>query len=130
MSLVSDELESPLEELETDLGSATFTFNGVAYPCILSTETRGSDLESGGYVSDVDLTILVRRSQLPSALTVDSTLVTADSTAYTADNNTIHPRPGNRASTSVNGSRVYRVIEIRLVPGGSHYEVRCMDANK
>ena len=130
MSLISDELESPLEELEDDLGSATFTFKGVAYPCILGTESRGSDLESGGFVPDVDLVILVRRSQMPSALTADSTIVTADSTLFTADNDTTHPRAGNTASTSVNGSRTYRVTEKRLVPGGSHYELRCVDANQ
>lgn len=130
MSLISDELESPLEELEDDLGSATFTFKGVAYPCILGTESRGSDLESGGFVPDVDLVILVRRSQMPSALTADSTIVTADSTLFTADNDTTHPRAGNAATTSVNGSRTYRVTEKRLVPGGSHYELRCVDANQ
>lgn len=130
MSLISDELESPLEELEDDLGSATFTFKGVAYLCILGTESRGSDLESGGFVPDVDLVILVRRSQMPSALTADSTIVTADSTLFTADNDTTHPRAGNTASTSANGSRTYRVTEKRLVPGGSHYELRCVDANQ
>lgn len=130
MSLISDELESALEELEDDLGSATFNFKGVAYPCILGTETRGSDLESGGFVPDVDLVILVRRSQLPSTLTADSTLVTADSTLFTADNDTTHPRPGSTASTSVNGSRAYRVVDVKLVPGGSHYEIRCMDARR
>lgn len=130
MSLISDELESPLEELEDDLGSATFTFKGVAYPCILGTESRGSDLVSGGFEPDVDLVILVRRSQMPSTLTADSTTITADSTLYTADNDTTNPRPGNTASTSVNGSRAYRVVELRLVPGGSHYEIRCVDANR
>ena len=130
MSLISDELESPLEELEGDLGSVTFTFKGVAYPCILGTESRGSDLESGGFVPDVDLVILVRRSQMPSTLTVDSSIVTADSTLFTADNNTTHPRAGNTATTSVNGFRTYRVIEKKLVPGGSHYELRCVDANQ
>jgi hypothetical protein len=71
MSIISNFLESGLESLEDDLGSATFTFRGVAYPCILGTESRGSTLEMGGFAADVDLTILVRVSQLPEGITVD-----------------------------------------------------------
>jgi hypothetical protein len=130
MSLISDELESPLEELEDDLGSATFVFKGVSYPCIFGTESRGSDLESGGFVPDANVTILVRRSQMPSALSVDSTLVTVDSTDYTADNDTTPPRAGNSATSTTNGTRSYRVVDVRIVPGGSHYEILCVDINQ
>jgi hypothetical protein len=88
MSIISNFLESGLESLEDDLGSATFTFRGVAYPCILGTESRGSTLEMGGFAADVDLTILVRVSQLPEGITVDSTTITVDSTLITSDNDT------------------------------------------
>lgn len=130
MSSISNFLESGLESLEDDLGSATFTFKGVAYPCILGTESRGSNLEMGGFSADVDLTILVRVSQLPESITVDSTGITVDSTLITADNDTSPIRAGNTGSTSNGGSRVYRVSEKRLAPGGGHYEIGLVDSRK
>ena len=128
MSIISNFLESGLESLEDDLGSATFTFRGVAYPCILGTESRGSTLEMGGFAADVDLTILVRVSQLPEGITVDSTTITVDSTVITSDNDTSPIRAGNTGATSNGASRVYRVTTKRLAPGGGHYELGLMDA--
>ena len=130
MSIISDFLESGLESLEDDLGSATFTFRGVAYPCILGTESRGSVLEMGGFAADVDLVILVRVSQFPEAVTVDSTGITVDSTLITSDNDTAPIRAGNTGATSNGGARVYRVSQKRLAPGGGHYEIGLVDSRQ
>ena len=130
MSIISDFLESGLESLEDDLGSATFTFSGAAYPCILGTESRGSVLEMGGFAADVDLIILVRVSQLPEAVTVDTTGITVDSTLITSDNDTATIRVGNTGTTSNGGTRVYRVSQKRLAPGGGHYEIGLVDSRQ
>jgi hypothetical protein len=130
MSIISDFLESGLESLEDDLGSATFTFRGVVYPCILGTESRGSVLEMGGFAADVDLIILVRVSQLPEAVTVDTIGITVDSTLITSDNDTAPIRAGNTGVTSSGGTRVYRVTQKRLAPGGGHYEIGLVDSRQ
>ena len=130
MSIISDFLESGLESLEDDLGSATFSFRGEVYPCILGTESRGSVLEMGGFAADVDLIILVRVSQLPEAVTVDATGITVDSTLITSDNDTDPIRSGNTGVTSNGGTRVYRVSQKRLAPGGGHYEIGLVDSRQ
>ena len=87
-------------------------------------------MEMGGFAADVDLVILVRVSQLPEAVTVDSTGITVDSTLITSDNDTAPIRVGNTGTTSNGGTRVYRVSQKRLAPGGGHYEIGLVDSRQ
>lgn len=130
MSIISSFLESGLKSLEVDLGGATLTFKGVAYPCILGIETRDSVLESGGFRADTSITVLVRVSVLPESITVDTTGITVDTTTVTVDNDSSPIRSGNTATTSNGGPRVYRVDGKKLAPGGGHYELTLVDARQ
>jgi hypothetical protein len=90
MSFKTD-IESALTELETELGTETFTWKNAEVPCVPNLLNRGTVVISGGHEAVIGFTLTVRKSNF---LSVDSTLVTVDSELVTMDNNRPHPVTG------------------------------------
>ena len=57
---LQEEMVSGIMFQETDLGTPTFTLNGTEYNCVPSVNEFKRELESGGFVIDKMLTMVVR----------------------------------------------------------------------
>lgn len=62
MNPAKDLVDQGLADLETNIGSPTFTWLGISYPCIKSSLRRGSVVEWGGAVVEIQFTIVIRQS--------------------------------------------------------------------
>lgn len=109
MSLADDILRS-LRTAETFTGSQTFTFQGIDYPCTVSTETRGNTYEIGGKLEEVQRSLFVRAEVL-----VDGIF------------------PVDRPHSGVviqQGGESFRVLSVRYDPMTAFYRLELSSAKK
>jgi hypothetical protein len=97
MSRLSESLNRAQTELESNLGSPTFTYASTHYLCTPSTLRRGNVLVIGGKEIEVALTLIVRKTLLATAPAIGKTLVF--------------------------DSITYRVVNVLTAAGGSHFEI-------
>ena len=77
-----DEITSYLDELEADLADEdglrpSIIWKGITYPCVYSTERRGTEIVRGGHAELIQLTAKIRKELMPFPITVDSTIDSA-----------------------------------------------------
>lgn len=122
-------MERGLARMHALLGEPTWLYHGTSFNCIPSTARRGTVLEVGGFQEVVELTLIVRKQDMPTDLTVDSTIIRVDSTDITADATTGYSghAPGQKASQ--NGV-AYRVIAVRNPATDSHWEIDLTSPHK
>jgi hypothetical protein len=123
---LTDILSRGLKHLEAQVGSPTMTYRGTEFVCMPSTENRGLVVEKGGKSYTIELTIFVRRELLGDSVTMDMTTITMDQTDITMDAS-VGPRAGKRMGFR---SRTYRVIQVKDIPGSSHWEIDLGNVNK
>lgn len=116
-----------LRRLEARLNTPTFVWKGHTIPCVPSSQRVGAQIDLGGYVYTVSLTIIVRKAVMPTGITVDSTLITIDTTHITADMTEAgEPFPGEKVGRS---SKQYRVVNITQPSTGDVYELDLANVN-
>lgn len=121
-NLLKGLMERGLDRMHHILGEPTWLYHGTSFNCIQSSARRGTVLEVGGFQEVVEITLIVKKSDFPTSLTVDSTVISVDSTSITADATTGYqsPAPGQKASQ---GGIAYRVIAVRNPATDSHWEI-------
>lgn len=120
---VASVFERGLKVLEVAHGSPIFRFQGQDIPCITNTLKKGEQVVAGGALSEIDMTIIVRKSQVPEsiALTMDSVLWFMDDTDITMDQTvTRELNPGRKL---IKSGRPYRILKIRYPAGDGHIEL-------
>ena len=111
-----------LKDAERDLGNEHFTWRGTNIPCVASSETRTTVIDTQGNAVEIDFTLFV---QIKYLLDASSTIFTADDTIWTADND---GKPVPLAGrTIVFRGRNYKVIQVKLAGTRSHYALALGD---
>lgn len=103
------ELESALQEIESDLGSEQVTLNLVGgdalnVPVVPNGVSDSTIVQIGPLAEQVSEVVFIRTGHF---LTADNTEVTVDSDLFTADNSTARPRSGK---TCTFRGRTMRII--------------------
>jgi hypothetical protein len=106
MSLLADELNTALGELESDSGSPVATFSANQYACRASTLSRGTTLEIGGYTAEIMMTLRFRQKVFAGVSTL--------------------PSAGKTISY---GGVTYRVLSWAATPGGAEYVAHLGNVN-
>lgn len=91
MSVLANRLGAALDRLRGLTGNPTFTWKGLAVPCVVNNYARGTVLVVGGFEVRCDCRVFVKKENF---LTADSTLVTIDSELFTMDNDKPQPVAG------------------------------------
>lgn len=113
MAIMGNMLKSGQALLRRVQNNQTFTFNGTALDCVRSTEQRDLVIAVGGSEVVVVLSLFIEKTEFPTGLTVDSTLISVDSTLITADMTQANKtRVGNKGAYR---GREYRVARITLI---------------
>ena len=112
-----------LTRLRGLLDSPTFTWRGVAVPCVPNTLGIGSIVADGGYDMTVSLTLFVDREEF---LTADSTLITMDSELYTMDDD--RPTPVTGKLITYQGAQ-RRIAKTMQTADGACVVLMLADAN-
>jgi hypothetical protein len=120
-------LERSLRRLERAQGEQTFAFRGKSYPCTVSTLNRGHTLDLGGFDSEIQMTIHVRKSAIP-VMTVDDVGLTVESEEETSDNNYPGLHPGKRIDDC--RKRQYRIARVREDGAGVFWALDLVDPSK
>ena len=111
-------LRRGLELHERRLGSQTFTWKGAEIPCSPSSERRGLVLSvNGGFEREVQLSLIVRRENFPTA---DLSTITADATDWTTDEDKPNPTAGRKLTFRGNE---WRILSVTEAAGRSHFVV-------
>ncbi len=113
-----------LKHIEGVIGSQTFTWKGVEVLCVPSGLRAGQSIEVGGFMREIQFTLIVRREHF---ITADSTLITVDSVLFTADSDMPHPVAGKKI---VFRGKDYRILAAREAAPRSHYELDLGDPNR
>lgn len=133
MNLTSSILSRALQLHERLLGGPTFIYRGGRYKCKSNTANVGDVVELGGNTYEVIYSILVRKDEVPVAITADSTDVSADWEAkdvLTADADqpsAFEPFAGRRIGKDM---KLYRIVRVRDNPSGSHWTIDLADARR
>lgn len=93
--------------LEGILASPVCTWESQSVACVPDTTKRGTSVVVGGIEQIISTTLFIRVAAIPGG--------------------TKAPTAGAKI---IYDSKTYRIISVDKVPGGSHYEVDCADANK
>lgn len=56
-----------LQDLEGNIGSPTFSWLGITYACVKSSLKRGTQVEWGGQIVEVQFTLIIRQSIIAGA---------------------------------------------------------------
>lgn len=67
MSL-SEDIENGFKYVEEAMGNKTFVWDGQAYVCQLGNPSDTAELIAGGYVGDVSLMVIVRKSEFTDSI--------------------------------------------------------------
>lgn len=129
MSL-ADDLRISLQTLEDYTDSPTFQWRGDTYPCTVSTESRGTTYESGGKISEIQMTLIVRSDALPIQIKElgDSAIGTADQDTGTADSAKAPPKSGRIVYFK---NRRYRIVGmVRNDPQAGFYRMDLTSADR
>lgn len=119
-----------LRTTERFLDTPTIVYMGTSIPCTISTERRGLELQVGGHIQTVQMSLIVRRTAIATAaLTMDSTLITMDSTIFTMDATSTTPEFKSRRRLT-KGARVYRIASLVEDPTQTFIEVDLVDVNE
>lgn len=106
---IANEIRAGLRELRTELDSPTLEINSVTVPCIVSTIRRGTIVAVGGFEQVVGCTFLVESDDWTT-----TGLASGKATG----------------STCTHGGKTYRLLTVKLAPGGSHYEIDAIDPQR
>lgn len=126
-------LSSGLQRMESYLDTPKIYFRNGKYPCVPSTERRGTVLERGGKMMEVTLTVHVRKDAIPSPVTAEDENVSVEWDApdvLEAGANTPiseTPRSGRRAGRN---KVLYRIISVHDSAPGSHWVLDLADAKR
>jgi hypothetical protein len=113
-----------LQHVEFMLGNQTFTWKGAEVICCPSGLRAGQSVELGGFMREIQLTLIVRKDHF---ITADSTLVTVDSVLVTMDSDMPHPVAGKKLTFR---GKSYRILAAKEAATRSHYELDLGDPNK
>lgn len=105
----SDEIAGAVDELRTELGSPELVIDGHTVPCVVSTIRRGNVVAVGGFEETIGCTFIVTVSDWET-----TGLASGKATGSVA---------------TYDGQR-YRLLTVRRVPGGSHYEIDAIDPKR
>lgn len=97
-------LDSALGNFEKDHGTPTFTLDGLDYRCVPSTERTTMPLEVEGFMLEVDLTLIVRKSMLSN-------------------------KPATGKTLTFKG-KTYRIERVSEPASGSHWEIAIKDPDQ
>lgn len=97
---------SDLESIATDLENPVFTYNGEDYECVNSGNGSKSLLEMGGFSTEADLVLNVRKE------------------LFTDD---IYPVSQNKLTFN---SKTYRIDTVRHDATGAFLRLMCVDASR
>lgn len=117
-----ERLDSPKDGVESHIAE----YRGKRFKVTISTERRGEQLQVGGFVVQVQLTIVVRRTELDPTLDASISTLTADSEDLTSDGSAAEPR-SNFDITLVTRARDYRIARVSLNSAESHFSLDCVD---
>lgn len=121
-----EELQAPSDATVTHICQ----WRGNLFPCVITTERRGEQVELGGDVMEVAITVFIRVSVLQPFLDSSNSQITADQdvsiNTITTDNDTIEPAPNHAVEIS-DRSRTYRIAAVRLDGPESHYALDLVD---
>lgn len=125
MSYATDFLSQGFTELAAFLGDSTgpqtITIEGADIPCIPNALQRGTVLEIGGKLVEVEFKIFIQRGEF---LTADTTLETVDTAVLTSDLSLPSLRSGMKPTYK---GKTYRVASVKEVD--SHFEIFLADPN-
>lgn len=104
MSAISLLIHASQRKLETLLGSPLLTIGEASYLCVPSTLNAGNQLEIGGLLETIDLTLIVRKDIMPS-------------------------RPATGSKLTHSGTE-YRVLTVNEPAGGTTWEINVGSKNR
>lgn len=112
-------LQRGMEVLKNALDNPTITYLGTAYECIPSDERRGMELEVGGHVQTVSLTVYVSKVDLPGVITMDSVVHYMDG-SWTMDSGGTEPLPKKQVARP---GRTYRIGQVSEDASGAYWQL-------
>lgn len=126
-----DEITDYLNELEVDLADdagmrPSVIWKGLTFPCVYTTERRGTEIVRGGHAETIQLTVKIRRELMRPPITVDS-IVDIIIIGIGADSDTANPK--SRDSVKRNEKK-YRVISANQDPTGAYWELELGSMNR
>lgn len=104
MSVISQLIHASQRKLETLLGSPTFSVGDASFLCVPSTLNAGNQLEIGGLLETIELTLIVRKDILPT-----------------------RPATGSKLT---HGGTEYRVLTVNEPAGGTTWEINVGSKNR
>ncbi len=111
---IGNDLKRGLRDLERQSGQHTVTTKtGLELPCVGNTAESSKALGMGGFQLEADLSVFVRVEVMP-----------------TQENFAAAGIAEKQKLTYSGNGRVYRIDQIRLLPGDSVYKFTCVDLNK
>lgn len=112
---------------EEIVGSPTFLYRGLNWPCHASALLRGNQLEIGGRVESIEMTLFIRKNAMPTRTVDANEGPTADNEDHTADEDLMPPHPGK---TLVFQQRLYRIIRVDEDSAGAAWKCHLGSPNR
>lgn len=109
MSPGAEMIDEGLRSEEEVQGWPTVVYRGRHWPCTVSLLNRGAELEVGGRMEQLQMSITVRKSAIPVRTADQNEGETADSESETADSDVMPPHPKHLVIVN---QRQYRILTV------------------